>query len=157
PAGRAAFLDRACAGDPDLRRQVDELLAAHAEAGGFLEPPGAGSATAAHVPGTGTSSLSRADTNATRSAGEPDATRTSAGRAGGSRTTTATGDLIAGRYRLGPPLGEGSMGRVLRAEQVEPVRRTVALKLIRPGMDTDRVIARFGAERQALAVMDHPN
>src|SRR5205823_3582243 len=107
--------------------------------------------------GTGTSSLSRADTNATRSAGEPDATRTSAGRAGGSRTTTATGDLIAGRYRLGPPLGEGSMGRVLRAEQVEPVRRTVALKLIRPGMDTDRVIARFGAERQALAVMDHPN
>lgn len=62
-----------------------------------------------------------------------------------------------GPYRLIEKLGEGGMGVVLLAEQLEPVERQVALKIIRPGMDTDRVIARFEAERQALAVMDHPH
>ncbi len=62
-----------------------------------------------------------------------------------------------GPYRLLRGLGEGGMGVVFLAEQKEPVARQVALKIIRPGMDTERVIARFEAERQALAVMDHPN
>ena len=62
-----------------------------------------------------------------------------------------------GPYKLLEPIGEGGMGTVYMAEQVEPVRRRVALKLIKPGMDTKQVIARFEAERQALALMDHPN
>jgi serine/threonine protein kinase len=62
-----------------------------------------------------------------------------------------------GPYRLMEPLGEGGMGVVYVAEQVEPVRRKVALKVIRPGMDSKAVIARFEAERQALAMMDHPH
>ena len=61
-----------------------------------------------------------------------------------------------GHYRLVELLGEGGFGRVFRAEQDRPVRRTVALKIIKLGMDTRQVIARFEAERQALAIMDHP-
>jgi hypothetical protein len=62
-----------------------------------------------------------------------------------------------GRYKLLEQVGEGGMGVVYVAEQTEPVRRRVALKIIKPGMDTKQVIARFEAERQALAMMDHPN
>jgi WD40 repeat protein len=62
-----------------------------------------------------------------------------------------------GRYELLELLGEGGMGLVYLAEQKEPVRRKVALKIIKPGMDSKQVIARFEAERQALAVLDHPN
>src|SRR5262249_1083744 len=62
-----------------------------------------------------------------------------------------------GRYKLLEQIGEGGMGVVFMAEQQEPVRRKVALKVIKPGMDTRQVIARFEAERQALAVMDHPS
>ena len=61
-----------------------------------------------------------------------------------------------GRYRLRRVLGEGGMGIVYLAEQQEPVRREVALKIIRPGMDSQRVLARFEAEQQALALMEHP-
>jgi serine/threonine protein kinase len=68
----------------------------------------------------------------------------------------APGDRI-GRYRLGERIGEGGCGVVYAAEQEEPVRRTVALKVIKLGMDTEQVIARFAGERQALALMDHPN
>ncbi len=67
------------------------------------------------------------------------------------------GTIIAGRYKLLEPIGEGGMGSVWLAEQKEPVKRKVALKLIKPGMDSRAVLARFEAERQALAVMDHPN
>jgi serine/threonine protein kinase/tetratricopeptide (TPR) repeat protein len=67
------------------------------------------------------------------------------------------GGLLAGRYALGELLGEGGMGTVFRAEQVLPVKRPVAVKLIKPGMDSARVVARFEAERQALALMEHPN
>jgi eukaryotic-like serine/threonine-protein kinase len=66
------------------------------------------------------------------------------------------GDCIGG-YKLLQQIGEGGWGVVFMAEQDEPVRRTVALKLVKPGMDTKNVIARFEAERQALALMDHPN
>ncbi len=70
-----------------------------------------------------------------------------------------TGDLtgrIVGRYRARHLIGAGGFGAVYEAEQTEPVRRAVALKVIKPGMDSDAVLARFEAERQALAVMDHP-
>ena len=83
---------------------------------------------------------------------------------GGLRTRAArvpTGDwigtVIAGRYTLLEVLGEGGMGTVYRAEQTQPVRRGVALKLIKIGMNSRAVLARFEAERQALALMDHPN
>src|SRR5262245_25602657 len=66
------------------------------------------------------------------------------------------GDRI-GRYKLLEQIGEGGCGIVYVAEQEEPVRRRVALKIIKLGMDTKQVIARFDAERQALAMMDHPN
>ena len=62
-----------------------------------------------------------------------------------------------GRYKLLEPIGEGGFGVVWMAEQEEPVRRRVALKIIKLGMDTKEVVARFEAERQALAMMDHPN
>src|SRR6476660_8324040 len=62
-----------------------------------------------------------------------------------------------GPYRITRVLGQGGRGTVYQAEQLEPLRRTVALKVIRLGMDTDEVLARFESERQALAVMDHPN
>src|SRR2546421_11299929 len=64
---------------------------------------------------------------------------------------------MIGRYKLLQPIGEGGLGSVWMAEQPEPVKRRVALKIIKLGMDTRQVIARFEAERQALAVMDHPN
>ena len=64
---------------------------------------------------------------------------------------------IIGRYKLLEQIGEGGMGLVYMAEQQEPVRRRVALKIIKLGMDTRQVVARFEAERQALALMDHPN
>jgi len=67
------------------------------------------------------------------------------------------GTIIAGRYKLLEQIGEGGMGTVWVAEQIEPVRRKVALKLIKAGMDSQSVLARFEAERQALALMDHPN
>jgi serine/threonine protein kinase/tetratricopeptide (TPR) repeat protein len=66
-------------------------------------------------------------------------------------------DAVIGPYRLVELIGEGGMGTVYRAEQTGPVRRQVALKIIRPGMDSRQVLARFEAERQALALMDHPN
>ncbi len=64
---------------------------------------------------------------------------------------------VIGRYKLLQKIGEGGMGVVYMAEQEEPVRRKVALKVIKLGMDTKQVVARFEAERQALALMDHPN
>jgi serine/threonine protein kinase len=67
------------------------------------------------------------------------------------------GDVIAGRYKLLEVIGEGGMGTVWLAEQTQPVRRKVAVKLIKPGMDSKSVLARFEAERQALALMDHPH
>jgi serine/threonine protein kinase len=64
---------------------------------------------------------------------------------------------VIGPYKLIEPIGEGGMGTVWLAQQTEPVKRLVAIKLIKPGMDSRQVIARFEAERQALALMDHPN
>src|SRR5215467_14063518 len=74
----------------------------------------------------------------------------------GIATATAYDDDF-GRYRILKPLGEGGMGTVYLAEQHEPIRRRVALKVVKLGMDTAQVLARFDNERQALAMMDHPN
>src|SRR5262249_50730593 len=81
--------------------------------------------------------------------------------AGSARTATyepaeGPGSRV-GPYKLLQEIGEGGMGTVFMAEQEEPVRRMVAVKIIRPGMDSKGVMARFEAERQALALMDHPN
>jgi serine/threonine protein kinase len=67
------------------------------------------------------------------------------------------GTLIAGRYKLLEAISEGGMGAVWMAQQTEPVKRLVAVKLIRTGINSKAVLARFEAERQALALMDHPN
>ncbi|HKB03280.1 MAG TPA: hypothetical protein VKD90_13725, partial [Gemmataceae bacterium] len=64
---------------------------------------------------------------------------------------------VIGPYKLIEPIGEGGFGVVFLAEQSDPVRRQLALKVLKPGMDTRHVVARFEAERQALALMDHPN
>jgi serine/threonine protein kinase len=71
--------------------------------------------------------------------------------------TTVIPGTVIGPYKLIEPIGEGGMGTVWMAQQQEPVRRLVAVKLIKAGMDSKQVIARFEAERQALALMDHPN
>ena len=65
--------------------------------------------------------------------------------------------ILAGRYMLVERIGEGGMGEVWVARQTEPVKRKVALKVVKPGMDSRSVVQRFEQERQALALMDHPN
>jgi WD40 repeat protein/serine/threonine protein kinase len=168
PAARAAYLDSACAGNAALRQRVEALLAAHGGAGRFLEPD------AAVMSGTGTpGTTASAPPDATCTPG-PEMRPTSelVTAEHGSDQPIATvadtapavhpgrfvaGQVIAGRYTLLEVLGEGGMGTVYRAGQTEPVKRQVALKLIKIGMDSRAVLARFDAERQTLALMDHPN
>src|SRR4051794_31363303 len=130
PADRAAYLDEACGGDADLRRCVEALLRSHEEGGDFLEPSSGASAARRDGP--------TAAVPGTRPVAE------------------GPGDRI-GPYALREKIGEGGMGVVYLAEQEAPIRRRVALKIIKPGMDTEQVVARFEAERQALALMDHAN
>jgi eukaryotic-like serine/threonine-protein kinase len=75
----------------------------------------------------------------------------------GAAATERPGAVLSGRYKLLEEIGQGGMGTVWMAQQTEPVKRLVAVKLIKPGMDSKQVLARFEAERQALALMDHPN
>ncbi len=138
-AARKAYLDRVCASDPALRRRLEALLAAEDEAERFF----AGSLT---DPGV--------IQGAHGSALPPSAGTTAAGAAVPGEETIGT---RVGRYKLTEKIGEGGWGVVYLAEQEEPVRRSVALKIIKLGMETRSVIARFEAERQALAMMDHPN
>jgi eukaryotic-like serine/threonine-protein kinase len=119
PEERAAFLDRECHGNLDLRREVEALLEADLDAGSFLNHP------IVQLP---TADFSQ----------------------------TSVFETTIGPYRLLELIGEGGMGEVWLAEQKEPVRRRVAIKLIKAGMDTREVVVRFESERQALALMDHP-
>jgi eukaryotic-like serine/threonine-protein kinase len=130
---RAAFLDGACGGDVALRGRIEGLLREQEVLGNFLESP-------------------------------PPALEGAVGDV----TTDAFGDVtvvapserpatVIGPYKPLEPIGEGGMGTVWMAEQMAPVKRLVALKVIKAGMDSRQVLARFGAERQALALMDHPN
>ncbi|MEM1183741.1 MAG: serine/threonine-protein kinase [Planctomycetota bacterium] len=131
---RDARLGEAGARDPALRAEVEALLEAEANAAGFMASPteGANAETAAM-----------------------------GGHANAGRPLRQTPSESAGqqidRYKLLQPIGEGGFGTVWMAEQKEPVKRRVALKIIKLGMDTKQVIARFEAERQALAMMEHPN
>lgn len=122
PDRRAAYLDNACAGKPELRARVERLLLAQPHVANFLE---------SQAPGAPPSSASRAP--------------------------TLTAGSIIGPYKLLQQIGEGGMGLVFVAEQSHPVKRRVAIKLLKSGQDNRQVIARFEAERQALALMDHPN
>src|SRR5215471_6711299 len=119
PAERAAYLAKACGGDPVLRRRLEAMLRDAEGAESFFGKEG----TEVIAP---------------------------------VRLSEAEGSVI-GRYKLLQKIGEGGMGVVYMAEQREPVVRKVALKIIKLGMDTRQVVARFEAERQALALMDHPN
>jgi WD40 repeat protein/serine/threonine protein kinase len=119
---RAAYLEEACGGDPQLRNRVERLLEAHPKLGGFLVTD------------------------------VPELVANGYGLPAGESPGTAIGP-----YKLIEQIGEGGMGTVWMAQQTEPVRRSVAVKVIKAGMDSKQVIARFGVERQALALMDHPN
>jgi eukaryotic-like serine/threonine-protein kinase len=144
PIERRAFLDRACADQTALRRRLDRLLAAQEPAERLL---GEGAIPARPAPDPAPSELLLD--------GEPDADDSLTGVA--DPTLLARSRVRIGRYRLLHRIGEGGCGVVYLAEQEEPVRRQVALKIIRLGMDTETVIARFELERQALAMMDHPH
>jgi serine/threonine protein kinase/tetratricopeptide (TPR) repeat protein len=127
PGKRAAFLDRECADQPGLRAQLDKLLAEHGHTQPALDSPQYMLNTIAQV----TEDFPGNDTHA--------------------------GTIVDGKYSLVESIGEGGMGTVWRAKQSEPVKRFVALKLIKAGMDSKQVLTRFEAERQALALMDHPS
>src|SRR5262245_38172119 len=109
---RAAFLERECGGDSALRQRVESLLAAHAEAGTFIDQPVGGQETVQ----LGTEAI---------------------------LLQSEQGGERIGRYKLLEKIGEGGFGDVWMAEQEEPVRRRVALKIIKLGMDTREVVARF--------------
>jgi WD40 repeat protein/serine/threonine protein kinase len=143
PAERAAYLAAACGSDADLRRRVERLLRLHADAGSFLEQP-------AVAPGE------TVDPEPGGPHGEPEQVDIERTREEQSPLVEAVGTRI-GSYKLIQKLGEGGMGVVWVAEQTEPVKRRVALKVIKPGMDSARILQRFEAERQALALMDHTN
>ncbi|MFO0866183.1 MAG: tetratricopeptide repeat protein [Gemmataceae bacterium] len=132
-AERIGFLDRECAGQPELRGRVEALLAADSASRSPLD-------VAVDQP---------------RGIGDPAAT-------GSFRPSPSAdeveGALIAGRYKLRQQIGEGGMGAVWMADQTEPVKRKVAVKLIRVERGHSRsILARFEAERQAIALMDHPH
>ena len=127
-AERQAYLDAECVDRPELREQVQGLLRLYEDAGSFLQKPAAaGDATYAFVPTTATHACEE------------------------------TPGTLIGPYKLLQQIGEGGMGTVFMAEQTQPIHRKVALKVIKAGMDSRQVIARFEAERQALAMMDHVN
>jgi tetratricopeptide (TPR) repeat protein len=151
---RAAYVDRACAGDADLRRQVEALLAEDSgqvcKSGTMFSPdtPVASEHKAHHTRPFVPQPTEAYRSGQAQSPGEQQRARASA---------ALLGATIAGRYTLDAVIGEGGMGSVYRASQSVPVKRQVALKLIKSGMDSDAMLARFDAERQALALMDHPN
>jgi hypothetical protein len=136
---RGEYLDRACLENAELRAAVDEMLASQARAEKFFD-------------GGGVQQVSIADLAKTM-AEMPEFN----GNADPAPLLDEELGKFIGAFKLLQRLGEGGCGVVYMAEQEKPVRRRVALKIIKLGMDTRNVIARFEAERQALALMDHPN
>jgi eukaryotic-like serine/threonine-protein kinase len=128
PTERAALLECECGGNSELRARVEALLRANEGA------PLLSAAGAVVDPANG-----RAETKCF------------------SDRTARVGVILAGKYKLVEEIGAGGMGSVFMALQTEPVKRAVAVKVIKAGMDSRAVLARFEAERQALAMMDHPN
>src|SRR5262249_5825767 len=122
---RAAYLNLACANDPELRHRLENLLRADQRAEKFLE-------------------------------GNPMALSKDQPTLLASSLREGPGTVI-GNYKLLEKLGEGGFGVVHMAEQKQPIKRRIALKIIKVGMDTREVVGRFEAERQTLALMDHPN
>ncbi len=151
PSERAAFLDEACARKPELRAAVSALLAAHEAAEALLN-------SAANADATIDADSGRQGSEATRVHAPKSELAQSPVSITADYQSTATQDvLIAGRYTLEKKIGEGGMGEVWVAKQSEPVKRKVALKLIKTGTNSRAVLQRFEQERQALALMDHPN
>lgn len=129
PAARKSYLDDACRGDEALGARVEAILQAADPTVDLVSTPGGASSD-----------------------------ETVAASDGGRRRPLLEGPgTQLGPYRLLERIGEGGFGTVFLAEQETPIVRRVAVKLLKPGMDTERVVARFEAERQALAMMDHPN
>ncbi|MEM8671331.1 MAG: serine/threonine-protein kinase [Planctomycetota bacterium] len=126
---RNAYLGKECGEDLELRQRLERLIKDHFSPNSMLPQPGESESTL----------LSPAE----QETSEWD-------------NSSFVGRQI-GPYKLLQKIGEGGMGVVFMAEQIKPVKRRVALKLVKPGMDSKRVLARFEAERQALALMDHPN
>ncbi|QJW93766.1 WD40 repeat domain-containing serine/threonine protein kinase [Frigoriglobus tundricola] len=137
-ADRGPFLGRECGADADLRDRVEALLRADEE-----PPVPSDVTTSPFDPGPAP------DGGTVRSDGPPAHFHYV--------PPIGPGAVIADRYTLLKVIGEGGMGSVFLASQTEPVKRQLALKLIKTGMDSKAVLARFDAERQALALMDHPN
>ncbi|HQR07632.1 MAG TPA: serine/threonine-protein kinase, partial [Gemmatales bacterium] len=132
---RDIYLQKACAGDDDLRLRVERLLQAHSDASAIMkQPPTA-------------QSIASAET-----------VLPAPGKSPPTEHVQATSDkLFAGKFKIREKLGEGGMGAVFVADQVEPIQRRVALKLIKGDFASPALLARFEQERQALALMDHPN
>ena len=142
PEQRNNLLDRECSGDVALRMLVEELLAVQPEVNQFFKSfPNSG---VVRLP------MNKLAESAQKTTGLMGNVNVQAG------PDEFIGKTI-GPYKLLQQIGEGGCGAVYMAEQERPVRRRVALKIIKLGMDTKSVIARFEAERQALALMDHPN
>lgn len=132
PGERVALLERECAGHPDLKKRIDQLLEAHFKSNSLLDPIGLKQTAA--MEGMGAKSAPA------RNAAE------------------LVGTVIAGKYKLLQQIGEGGMGTVWMADQTEPVKRRVAVKLINNDRGISKTIfSRFEAERQAIAMMDHPH
>jgi serine/threonine protein kinase len=129
PNEQSDYLDRACGDDVGLRRRIEALLRSYAGAGSFMALPACGPCAIGDD--------EEAGADAAQLPEQP--------------------GMVIGPYKLLQQIGEGGMGTVFMAEQTQPVQRKVALKIIKPGMDSLQVITRFEAERQALALMDHPN
>ena len=152
-ARRLAFVADECGSDVALRQRIEALLRAHDQLDSSFDPN----------PITAGESPTQTDSGAKAAAtGEPtdataDGTTPRDGSCMAPRPITEGIGTQLGPYKLREKIGEGGMGVVYLAEQEKPMRRKVALKIIKPGMDTMQVVARFEAERQALALMDHPS
>ena len=133
------FLKSRCAGDDPLRARVEELLKAYHQAGEFLQGQDVDTSLTSGLEGMGDHKLAPESTTSLSS------------------HSMFVPSAEIGPYKLLQQIGEGGMGTVWMAEQEHPVRRRVALKVIRENMGSKEIIARFEAERQALAMMDHPN